>query len=61
MDEYKQFYYDIFGNMRSSTNEEKQLYSDMLDKISIPITEDTNIFDIDLNSLNGKERYGRVQ
>ena len=60
MDEYKQLYYGIFGNMRSSTNEEKQLYSDMLDKISVPITEDTNIFDIDLNSLNGKERYGRV-
>lgn len=46
--------------MHSSTDEEKQLYSDMLDKISVPITEDINIFDIDLNSLNGKEIYGRV-
>ena len=38
--------FELFGKMRYSTPEEQKLYRNMLNKLSIPIKEGENIFDM---------------
>lgn len=46
--------YELFGEMRSSTDEEREAYSRMLERLSKPIEPGQSVFDM----LNGAEGVG---